>query len=249
MENIGELAAELRRTTAEARSHSFSRAWFGWELLLRRYIDEGRQDENTLKMLDAFFRGAIFDRYRALEAKGEGEMFYLFHTSMSGNKSARIGGGKTFQRDVHGGGGHGGWGGHARMLIYEELVARGVLTEEEQALYRKLVVQSLREPVLGFGALERGANNRPFKNTGGLAAVLRIFPDMPRAADYRAWIDRQWRELAEYGDIFEVNHFPYAGLHRLAPPRPPAAPRNPRGSWHIPPAAGRHGRPPPCARS
>ena len=216
VENIGELAVEMRRTTAEARSHSFSRAWFDWELLLRRYIDEGREDENALKMLGAFFRGAIFDRYRALEAKGEGDMLYLFHTSMSGNKSAVIGGGRTFQRDVHGGQGHGGWGGHARMLIYEELVAGGVLTADEQALYRTLVVQSLREQILDFGALERGANNRPYKNTGGLAAALRIFPDMPRAADYRAWIDRQWRELTEYGDIFEVNHFPYAGLHLTA---------------------------------
>ena len=36
---------------------------------------------------------------------------------------------------------------------------------------------------------------------------------MPRVKELALWIDRQWRELAEHGDIFEVNHFPYGGLH------------------------------------
>lgn len=211
--DIEATAAELRKTTAEARSHSFSRAWFHWELLLRRYIDEGRKDENALKMLAAYFRGAMFDRYRALEAKGEGSMFYIFHTSMQGTKAKGFGEGHVFKRDVHGGGGHGGWGGHARMIIYEELVARGVLTKDEQALFRKIVLQSLNKSILDFDLLERGANNRPYKNTGGLAAALRLFPEMPRAAELRQWIDRQWREFAEHGDIFEVNHIPYGGLH------------------------------------
>ena len=36
---------------------------------------------------------------------------------------------------------------------------------------------------------------------------------MPKVKELTLWIDRQWRELAEHGDIFEVNHFPYGGLH------------------------------------
>ena len=80
--NIDQAAEMLRKQTAEAKTHSFSRDWFDWEFLLRRYIDEGRRDENALKMLAAYFRGAIFDRYRTLESQGEGEMFYIFNTSM-----------------------------------------------------------------------------------------------------------------------------------------------------------------------
>ena len=80
--DIEAAAAELRKATAEAPRHSFSRAWFGWELLLRRYIDEGRRDENTLKMIAAHFRGAIFDRYRLLQSRGEEHMFYIFHKSI-----------------------------------------------------------------------------------------------------------------------------------------------------------------------
>ncbi len=211
--DIEAAAAELRKATAEAPRHSFSRAWFGWELLLRRYIDEGRRDENTLKMIAAHFRGAIFDRYRLLQSRGEEHMFYIFHTSMEGSKTEGFGEGHVFKRDVHGGGGHGGWGSHARMIIFEELVARKVLTRDEQSLFRKIVIQSLEKSFLNFDRLERGANNRPYKNTGGLAAALRIFPDMPRATELRRWIDRQWREFAEHGDIFEVNHQPYGGLH------------------------------------
>ena len=119
---IAAAAAKLRKATAEAPSHSFSRAWFGWELLLRRYIDEDRKDTSALKMLAAYFRGAIFDRSRVLEAKGEGDVYYIFHTSMEGAKGKGFGDGHVFKRDVHGGGGHGGWGSHARMAIYEELV-------------------------------------------------------------------------------------------------------------------------------
>lgn len=206
-------AAALRKQTAGAGGHSFSRDWFAWEFRLRRYIDEGRTDKRAIALLAAFFRGTILDHYRALEQKGEGGMLYLFHTSIPGNKVQRIAGDKTFKRDVHGGGSHGGWGGHARMIIYEELARQGILTEKEQLLVRKLVVQSLQKDFLDFDLLERGANNRPFKNTGGLAAAVRIFPKMPRAAEIRAWIDRQWRELSDHGDIFEVNHFPYGGLH------------------------------------
>lgn len=213
VEGVDALSAQLRKETAEAKSHSFSRAWFDWELLLRRYIDQRRTDRGALKMLAAYFRGAVLDRYRALEARGEGHLFYVFNTSLEGDRSKRIFQGKTLQRDVHGGGSHGGWGSHARMMIFQELVERGLLTEEEQALFRRIVVQSLSERFLDFNGLERGANNRPYKNAGGIAAAVRVFPDLPRAQQLRAWIDRQWRELTEHGDIFEVNHFPYGGLH------------------------------------
>ena len=88
-----------------------------------------------------------------------------------------------------------------------------MLNRQEQTLFEKIVVQSLSPNFLDFNRLERGANNRPYKNTGGIAAAIRIFPQMPRVKELALWIDRQWRELAEHGDIFEVNHFPYGGLH------------------------------------
>ena len=55
-EDIEPAAELLRKQTAEAKTHSFSRGWFDWELLLRRYIDVGRRDHNALKMLSAYFR-------------------------------------------------------------------------------------------------------------------------------------------------------------------------------------------------
>ena len=55
-EDIEPAAELLRKQTAEAKTHSFSRDWFDWELLLRRYIDVGRRDHNALKMLSAYFR-------------------------------------------------------------------------------------------------------------------------------------------------------------------------------------------------
>ena len=212
-EDIEQAAELLRKQTAEAKTHSFSRDWFDWELLLRRYIDEGRCDQNALKLLSAYFRGAVFDRYHALAVKGEDEMFYIFNTSMDTTELTQDSGHKVFELNVHGGGGHGGWGSHARMLIYEELVKQEVLNRKEQILFEKIVVQSLSPKFLDFNRLERGANNRPYKNTGGIAAAIRIFPQMPRVRELALWIDRQWRELAEHGDIFEVNHFPYGGLH------------------------------------
>ena len=113
------LAAELlRKQTAEAKTHSFSGGSFDWELLLRRYSDEGRRGHNALKLLSAYFRGAVFDRYHALEAKGEDEMFYIFNTSMDTTELTRVSVHKVFEHDIHGGG-HGGWGSHARMLIFQ----------------------------------------------------------------------------------------------------------------------------------
>ena len=127
---------------------------------------------------------------------------------MDTTELTRGSGHKVFEHDVHGG-----WGSHARMLIYEELVKQEVLNRKEQTLFEKIVIQSLSPNFLDFNRLERGANNRPYKNTGGIASAIRIFPQMPRVKELTLWIDRQWRELAEHGDIFEVNHFPYGGLH------------------------------------
>ncbi|HUS90428.1 MAG TPA: hypothetical protein VM695_01215 [Phycisphaerae bacterium] len=204
--DIDAYAAALRKEIAEAKTHSFSRAWFGWNRLLTQYQDNGRKDAGALKVLAAVFRGAMFDRYRALEAQGEGELFHVFYGGAS------KGGTGPLKHDVHGGGGHGGWGGTGRMRIYEELARQGVLTADEQALYRKIVLQSLGERFVDFGDLERGANNRPYANNGGVAIALRLFGDMPRAKEVRAWLDRQWRELAEYGDTTEVNYYPYGPL-------------------------------------
>lgn len=200
-QDIDARAATLRREVATARSHSFSRAWFDWERRLTRYVDGGRKDKNALKMLAAYFRGAMFDRYKALEAKGEGSLFHIFQGPASGGPEAKI------KRDIHGGGGHGGWGGHGRMSIYEELVRQKVLTVREQALFKKIVIQSLSKKFIDFDVLERGASNRPFGNTGGIAAALRIFPEMPRAKELKVWVEAQWHELAEAGDIAEVNHY------------------------------------------
>ena len=135
---------------------------------MRRYIDEGRCDQNALKLLSAYFRGAVFDRYHALAVKGEDEMFYIFNTSMDTTELTQDSGHKVFELNVHGGGGHGGWGSHARMLIYEELVKQEVLNRKEQILFEKIVVQSLSPKFLNFNRLERGANNRPYKKRVGL---------------------------------------------------------------------------------
>lgn len=98
---------------------------------MRRYIDEDRQDERILTILVAYFRGAVFDRYYNLDAKGEGEMFYIFNTSMEADELDKNSDDNRFKHDVHGGGSHGGWGSHARMLIYEELVEQGILNIKE----------------------------------------------------------------------------------------------------------------------
>jgi len=206
VDNIDELAAELRQKTATAPKHSFSRDWFLWDIALTGYQDHGRRDEQLLKIIAAYFRGAIFDRYYALEAKGEGELFHLFYGPASRAADAKI------KHDIHGGGGHGGWGSAARMRIYEELVKQGLLSTEEQDLFKKIVIQSLSERFIKIDNLERGANNRPIANNGGVAIALRLWPDMPRAKELNMWLDRLWREFAEPGDTPESNYYPYGPL-------------------------------------
>ena len=113
-EDITPAAELLRKQTAEAKAHSFSGESFDWELFLRRYSDEGRRGHNALKLLSAYFQEAVFDRYHALEAKGEDEMFYIFNTSMHTTELTRVSVHKVFEHDVHDG-----WGSHARMLIFQ----------------------------------------------------------------------------------------------------------------------------------
>ena len=88
-ENIDQTAEVLRKQTAEAKTHSFSRDWFDWELLLRRYVDEGRRDGNALKMLAAYFRGAVLNQYRALDARG-GRQDVLYLQYIHGWRQGKI---------------------------------------------------------------------------------------------------------------------------------------------------------------
>ena len=199
-ENLDDIDAEVAALRKTAKGFSMSRSWWRWDRLLTRYQDYGRQDKNTLKILRAVFVGGIFDRYHDLIETGEGEKFYLFYTHRG-------------MKPIYGGGGHGGWGGASRLRIYEALVAENMLDAEEQAEFRKLISQSLNEEHVDFNHLEIGANNRPYANNGGVAIALRLFPDMPRAKEIRAWLNKQWRELAEYGDTSEVNFHPYGPLY------------------------------------
>ena len=74
-EDITPVAELLRKQTAEAKTHSFSRDWFDWELLLRRYIDVGRRDHNALKMLSAYFRGLFSIGITLWRPKGKVKCF------------------------------------------------------------------------------------------------------------------------------------------------------------------------------
>ncbi len=199
-ENAEDIDAEAEALRKSGVGHSFSRAWWCWDRLLTRYQDNGCKDKNVLKILKAVLLGGVFDRYRELEKKGEADMFYIFY-------------GDVGQRDVHGGGAHGGWGSASRMRIYEALVKENMLNAEEQMLFKQIVIQSLSRKFVDFNNLERGANNRPYANNGGVAIALRLFPDMPRAKEINAWLNRLWRELAEYGDTTEVNFHPYGPLY------------------------------------
>mgnify|MGYP003298261173 CR=1 FL=1 len=138
------MEAALRRSLGEAERYSFSRGWWKWDRLRARYVDGGRNDENAIRILRAVFRALILDWHARCEQRGEGDLFYIFFTTNSGNKVSRqAADGRTLKRDHHGGGYHGGWGGASRMRIYEELVRQNMLTEAEQARMKKIVHQSL----------------------------------------------------------------------------------------------------------
>ena len=194
---IDVLAAKLRRELRQLPRYSFSRGWWKWDRLRCRYVDGGRRDRNSLVILQAVFRGLVLDWHAKLVQRGEGDLFYLFYTTRSGTKVARkASDGRTLVRDLHGGGYHGGWGGAARMRIYDELVRQGMLSDEEQRRVQQLVHQSLSDDVIDFRKGAQTANNHSFGNAGGVALALKLFPKSPQAKEARAWLDRIWRDLA-----------------------------------------------------
>jgi hypothetical protein len=161
------------------------RGGWEWDRLLSRYVDGGRKENGAIRILHAYSL-SILDRYYEAETAGEGDAFNLFP-------------------------GHGAWGSGGRMRIYGELVRQNMLTPEQQATFKIIVNQSLK---LGFDYpnIERGVNNRPYGMNGGPAIAVRIFPDMPNAAEHRRWLEAIWRELTEYGDTTETNYYPYGPL-------------------------------------
>ena len=214
VENIDEMENALRKSMASIERHSFSRGWWGWDRLRCRYVDGGRKDHSALRVLRAVFRGLILDRHSKLEKKGEGDLLYMFYTSLTGDRKEStldVEGRKVF-RDIHGGGYHGGWGGAARMRIYEELSNQKMLTDEEEIRFEKIVKQSLESRFIDFKKKAQSANNHSFGNAGGIALALKLFPDSPQADEARAWINRIWENLSEFGDWTEWNYYPYGPI-------------------------------------
>ena len=213
VQNIDEMEAALRRSLGESERYSFSRGWWKWDRLRARYVDGGRKDENAIRILRAVFRALILDWHARCEQRGEGDLFYIFFTTNSGNKVSRqAADGRTLKRDHHGGGYHGGWGGASRMRIYEELVRQNMLTEAEQARIKKIVHQSLSPTFLNFKSGSQHADNHSFGNGGGVALGIKLFPDAPQAREARAWLDRIWNHLADFGDWTEWNYYPYGPI-------------------------------------
>ncbi|MAV33922.1 MAG: hypothetical protein CMJ59_00555 [Planctomycetaceae bacterium] len=211
--DIEPMASALRCALSLRERYSFSRGWWQWDRLRSRYVDGGRTDRNAIKILAAVFRGLIFDWHRRLQSRGEGDLLYLFFTTNPGDKGARrTPGGRSLVRDLHGGGYHGGWGGAARMRIYEELVRQQMLTADEQLHFRSLVRQSFSHRFLDFSQGHQRATNHAFGNAGGPAIALRLFPELPQAAEARGWLDRIWRDFSEYGDWKEWTYYPYGPI-------------------------------------
>lgn len=214
VKNIDAMEAALREQMAGRDRYSFSRSWWIWDRLRCRYVDGGRKDEGAIRILRAVFRGLILDRHRKLVAKGEGDLLYLFHSTLTGgNKESwlPVGDRKMF-RDLHGGGYHGGWGGAARMRIYEELVRQNMLTDEQKKRAGEIIRQSLDSKIVDFRAKAQSANNHSFGNAGGVALALKHYPNAPQAAEARAWIDRIWADFADYGDWTEWTYYPYGPI-------------------------------------
>ena len=214
VENIDEMENALRKSMASIERHSFSRGWWGWDRLRCRYVDGGRKYHSALRVLRAVFRGLILDRHSKLEEKGEGDLLYMFYTSLTGDRKEStldVEGRKVF-RDIHGGGYHGGWGGAARMRIYEELSTQKMLTGEEEIRFEKIVKQSLESRFIDFKKKAQSANNHSFGNAGGIALALKLFPDSPQADEAKAWLNRIWENLSEFGDWTEWNYYPYGPI-------------------------------------
>ena len=206
----------VREHFAAMERYSFSRSWWQWDRLRARFVDHGRKDVNALKILRAVFRGLIMDRHIKLLAKGEGDLLYLFYTSLRSGEAKEFVlkvGDRTMLRDIHGGGYHGGWGGASRMRLYRELAEQGMLTEGEQARFREIVHHSLRSEILDFHYRSQNADNHTFGNAGGIAIALQMFPEgMPQRVETRAFIDRIWKHLTDFGDWTEWNYYPYGPI-------------------------------------
>jgi hypothetical protein len=213
VQNIDDMENGLWEALGAQERYSFSRGWWKWDRLRQRYVDGGRKDENAIRILRAVFRALILDWHARCEQRGEGDLFYIFFTTNSGNKVQRKStDGRTLQRDHHGGGYHGGWGGASRMRIYEELIRQNMLTEAERARMKKIVHQSLSSPFLNFKSGSQHADNHSFGNGGGVALGIKLFPDAPQAKEARAWLDRIWNHMAEFGDWTEWNYYPYGPI-------------------------------------
>ena len=212
--DIKTMADALRRELSLRKGYSFSRGWWIWDRLRARYVDGGRRDQKELLILQAVFRALILDWHAKLEKKGEEDlMFIFFVTTAPGSKVERkLPDGAALKRDYHGGGYHGGWGGGARMRIYEELVRQKMLTLEEQARFREIVYQSMSSRFLDFTKGSQSADNHSFGNAGGIAMTLKLFPEAPQSGEARAWIGRIWKHLADFGDWTEWNYFPYGPI-------------------------------------
>ncbi len=212
--DIDAMASALRKQMAGMERQSFSRSWWKWDRLRARYVDGGRVRKNELKILDAVFRAWIFDWHDKLVAKGEGDLFYIFFvTTAPGNKTVRKLGDRELVRDWHGGGYHGGWGGAARMRIYEELANSGMLTALEKQRFKEIVHQSMSPKFLDFTRGSQKADNHSYGNGGGIAMALKLFPDVPQAAEAKAWLDRIWDgSLKEFGDWKEWTYYPYGPI-------------------------------------
>jgi hypothetical protein len=212
--DIKAMAAALRKDLSQRERYSFSRGWWTWDRLRARYVDGGRRNQNELLILQAVFRALILDWHSKLEATGEGDLLFIyFVTTAPGSKTERkLPDGATLVRDYHGGGYHGGWGGAARMRIYEELTRQKMLTANEKERFRRIVHQSMSSRFLDFKKGSQSANNHSYGNAGGIAMALKLFPDAPQAKEARDWINRIWRHLADYGDWREWNYFPYGPI-------------------------------------
>ena len=213
VKDIDAMEKALHDSLLAHERYSFSRSWWQWDRLRARFVDGGRKDRNALRILRAVLRGLILDWYAKAEAKGEGDMFYIFFTTNSGNKVARKAeDGRALRRDFHGGGYHGGWGGASRMRIYEELSRQKMLTATEEKLFRKIVHQSLEPRFLDFKKGAQSANNHSYGNGGGVALALKLFPDAPQTEAARAWLDRIWASLSGFGDWKEWTYYPYGPI-------------------------------------
>ncbi|MHC4177023.1 MAG: hypothetical protein ACYSWU_05935 [Planctomycetota bacterium] len=214
VEDIDAMEAALRKSLAQRSGYSFSRGWWQWDRLRCRYVDEGRKDPGALKILRAVFRGLILDRHAKLQAAGEDDLLYIFFTTLRGGKREEVLeiDGRRLLRDVHGGGTHGGWGGAARMRIYEELAKQDMLTQEEEDRFRQIVHQSFERHFIDFSTGYQHANNHAFGNVGGIAIALRLFPDVPQADEARTWIERIWKDFSDFGDWKEWTYYPYGPI-------------------------------------